>query len=53
MGAIVVADTVIGLATANVHPGCPLGPLTAMFWPSMFTSTPDGTGTGVYQYATC
>src|SRR5215217_6745231 len=39
-------DTEIGSATASDSE--PFGPLTDTFWPSIVTSTPDGTGTGCF-----
>src|SRR4051794_14366851 len=39
-------ETVMGSATTWVR--VPLGPFTVTFWPSMLTSTPEGTGTGSF-----
>jgi hypothetical protein len=39
-------DTEIGSATASSS--VPLGPLTETFWPSIVTSTPEGTTTGCF-----
>src|SRR3954447_22094350 len=39
-------ETVMGSATTWVK--VPFGPFTVTFWPSMLTSTPEGTGTGSF-----
>src|SRR4051794_6171298 len=39
-------ETVMGSATTWVR--VPFGPLMVTFWPSMLTSTPEGTGTGSF-----